>query len=1726
MSANIVILSDRIKELSHTKGQGPFQLDGKIDGFSPFGDFYEYGDVVYYAATDGTSYEVGSGEYQLSGSNNVLTRFPLRSSALDSGPYYLNGQSASGPTTGREGFFYPMFLTRSAALAVAGATSAHTHTFSGYHGVTFYMPNNHQAHAVASAASATGVDYAVSGQPFDFPDFGIKEVYVTYPGKYSVYTGYGISGFKEPKNSGVPFWGSEQLLNYDDNFLWSNSGSRLGITQTDPEFALDIGGDRAYSQIRASGFFGGGSGIYFSGGQPLPQDISKTASGGRQLEPFFRNELDNQTGTDAVFYLSGIVGQRLCHLTQEKGTIYAGPPSGCETVGCSPDYPTFRYLTLDDIPDLSSLYVVQDRAMIDIDPATLTPGAIALYKESGIITYDDSFVFLKGPNNLGIGTSAPNYTLDVHDGSAGISGSLFVINHANFASGVKVSGNLAVEKSAFFNEDVTVSGDLFVKGTTTFIDSTNVTIHDKQLELASLSGDPQHDDMDSLVNDGGILVRSSGNGTYDTGDKKWTWQNANNTWTSQTSNGEKLGITASGMIFNDGSVIAGFTAGSGISIHNNKQINIGNMFKIGAIDSGNAGEDGLFVTDLVHQGDEVGFSGMKGISVYSSGRLGQANQHLELLVDPTVLSGTLYNTDLIISGALQYAINQTRSNTFTIGDLPDGAHAGTTDIVSTDHTIFWSGGDGIGLRYIPFTDSGIFEVDYSGVLGGAGSYDWNIHIPDAANDTIGNDEVLTVSGVSGVDLNYIASTNNLIVSAHTLSGVLQGGIGLASGWATATDIYTSGQLQGGIGLASGWATATDIYTSGQLQGGIGLASGWATATDIYTSGQLQAGILHTSGWVAGSFGFLTGGMGYAGWRAGDGFTSVLKTIDSNDTVYISGISGIKVDFMADHPTDATTSIFTIAAHELSGVLQGGIGLASGWATTTDIYTSGQLQAGIAYQSGILQGGIDLASGWVISRDNYTSGVLQQGINLVSGYAEALDAALPAGSGLVIDPLANTINMDIYGSGQLSQLNFNSGVVRIGATTTAGGYGAAGGDDRYLYHWNPYSVNIGEGAGGMMVSGHRSVNIGAGASNRATGVFHNVSIGYNAGHLIENSSGAINLGYNAGASHNRNAINLGGNTGGEHSDSTSFIGESAGAFSSGTHDSSFIGNEAGVQVRSTTGVFSAGHLTSYEAREIDHSNAIGTESLRAASGLNFVNAIGYRAGKGSEIVSQVDMFGYQAGSGLLHSNQSLFMGASAGTNASGIASGVYIGKNAGLNSSGVNGGGSLIANVMLGHDVARETKHLHTSVGIGTSALTQSSGEYIIALGNLAGHVTSGTNETIMIGRNAGHHSFNLRQSVFIGDQAGYSASGRDTLSDSYANNDIFIGTKAGELAANSQGNNIILGHNAGRRAFNPFTSVIAGEFAADFAAHVGYSVVLGEQAAMDAHTVNQSVVVGPNAAQEASGITLDVNVGPHAGYKAESSLSNIAIGTLAGYQRDDGSATYTGSAPGSYTRSDALAATPRISNPGARSNQQNVIIGTYAGYQGYGKDSLILGTYAGYQKYLENCIVLSASTNTTMGAQQVDWISEDAQNPDLHCVQIGLGISNKYYSTHLGYPPQDAAAVSDATLTVHPSTTAADGIKTQMFSNISTGDQFQASKDALGTPNTIVNRKGFLQIPKAVSKTGSGNNVQLFTADGSEIPRIDGTICYAFDGFGGSSMRLYVFDGYYWYREGTGGKMT
>ena len=90
-------LADRIKELSRTENTGPIVLDGASPGFSAFSDFFASGDVVFYAITDNVDYEIGSGIYEPNWSDRVITRFPFRSSKLNSGPYYVNGDEADGP---------------------------------------------------------------------------------------------------------------------------------------------------------------------------------------------------------------------------------------------------------------------------------------------------------------------------------------------------------------------------------------------------------------------------------------------------------------------------------------------------------------------------------------------------------------------------------------------------------------------------------------------------------------------------------------------------------------------------------------------------------------------------------------------------------------------------------------------------------------------------------------------------------------------------------------------------------------------------------------------------------------------------------------------------------------------------------------------------------------------------------------------------------------------------------------------------------------------------------------------------------------------------------------------------------------------------------------------------------------------------------------------------------------------------------------------------------------------------------------------------------------------------------------------------------------------------------------------------------------------------------------------------------------------------------------------
>jgi len=260
MSDNIK-LRDRIKEKSYTTGTGPMLLEGGFSSFSSFSGVYVSGESLFYAISDGTRYEVGSGIYIETSTSSSVTRNPF----------------------------------------------------------------------------STSNDLNVI---VDFP-VGLKEVYVTYPGRYSVFSSSG----NPPQPSGLAYWSSNHALAYDSNIVWDDSHSNLGVNESNPEYAIDVGGNSQSSTIRSSGFIVGDSGVMFSG-------ISLDYSGGRQLEPFIRNKLDSTTGADDVIALSGLVSEEIHFKQQPASTVFAGPSGNC---GCDSDYPSFRPLRFDDINGVNQI---------------------------------------------------------------------------------------------------------------------------------------------------------------------------------------------------------------------------------------------------------------------------------------------------------------------------------------------------------------------------------------------------------------------------------------------------------------------------------------------------------------------------------------------------------------------------------------------------------------------------------------------------------------------------------------------------------------------------------------------------------------------------------------------------------------------------------------------------------------------------------------------------------------------------------------------------------------------------------------------------------------------------------------------------------------------------------------------------------------------------------------------------------------------------------------------------------------------------------------------------------------------------------------------------------------------------------------------------------------------------------------------------------------------------
>ena len=1540
---DIVILSDRIKEHSRTTGTGNLELEGAAAGFSAFGEFYSHGDILYYAVTDGSNYEVGSGIYHVA-SSNELRRFPFTS---------------KGP-------------------------------------------------------GSTGTEAVNWGA-------GLKEIYVTYPAAKSVYTASGVDpSYSAPEASGLAFWESSSILNYDSSIVWDRANSRLGINNTEPLHAVDIGGGEHYSQVRASGFIAGSSGVTFPSGNTVAAYL-----GGMQLEHFVRNEVNSHTGSDEVIELSGVVDNIIRLKQQVKGHVFAGPPSGCG-VGCSPAYPTFRYLTLEDFPDLSSQYAAHQ--------GTASAGYVTIWNSSTEIGHDTSLFFNTTSDRLGIGTASPNATLHV----AG---------------------------------DAQIDGNLDVRGTTTYINSNNVTIGDKAIELASLSGTPLASDSQiESAGGAGFIVKSTDL------DKSFLWRSGvvgdPGHWTTDS------WVKTSGITFlwNDSKISGAYEAGSGLTLHGGVKFDMGNMFK--------AGVNETDVSD-VHVDHTVIVSGISGVAASLSST---ANQHI-ILIDPSELSGILQNsaggftlfdgggssqdiaakdtvrlleggglnvaytdstgpdyaitftaenidtthinsstlvvasevteflpnsdtqipTSAAISGVIPVAgsgLIKHSDNTFNLtnpsGLYPELAAAAS---VSGDYVLVWDGCEsdsnddiiaGIGKWTIMQLSELQKKIDTAGAGGGGASWT-TIDVNDLDSGFVwGTSDVTAASAgesvkfVAGGDMEIESqNTPDAVRFTNTGSPIVSGMLDIVSG----ITHFNSGEWVTGSGnLQSQINTNNIVYNAGS---GLVKHGSSSPYTFVLNDPTVSYSSLDDTAAVAGSDKVLVWDHSSSVWKhmvfseiqdlivdtamgtASDTFrdfdiangdavsptwstTEVVVAANSSDKINLfagtgmllesdndtsairfsnigaATVSGMLIDASGALDTRITTNTTNISSNVTNITTVSGMLDSASGTLNTDIQTVSGLSVPTGSQSGLLVFNNDQAivdtylngSGLVWDSGNGALIIGASGDYVVAEKNSALfvDANIPTRKGVVVQAayqqsvnLFETRGVDgsqsgiyIDQHGDLVGRDGYHGNAEFFAGRCAGEYATSAGG----------SIFIGEDAGQISHDVGHSVVIGRQAAKSASGVDDSIIIGQKAGFELYSkdslgsaidSPAIVAIGQNAmqEASGNSKVTSIGYQAGklALNNVDGNFIGNNAGASSSGNNQSNFIGDYAGHEATGCTDLNAMGYQAGMSADMSSNSSMIGYQAGYHATGCDYSNIIGYKAGyEGSGIYSNI--MGYEAGMDASTVQYSDYIGYRAGVGSDDTSKLIAIGYEAGTLATGVT------HSVLLGRKAGYSTDYCGHINAIGYQAVENATGCY----------------SSTMIGGNAGRNSKELGSGVFLGEGAGAEATG--------IAHSLSFGLNSMTFAKDLTGCNVI-GHLAGQSADTCFYSSMIG-YGAGGSATTIQSVLIGHYAGVAAtgttinaigsyagSTVTKGIndlppdglnAIGLSAGHYSQAAPDAVFIGSYAGYQSAEQMKTVAIGYQAGL---NSSATIDGAAP---------AGTYRLFT-GHADNSNNVYVG-----QGAGKD--------------------------------------------------------------------------------------------------------------------------------------------------------------------------------------------
>jgi hypothetical protein len=338
---------------------------------------------------------------------------------------------------------------------------------------------------------------------------------------------------------------AELAFNEASNVLYYGTGT--GGAGGSATSVIAIGGDGAYLGL-SSGLTQTAAGTYtFSGGVTFSSTValgsSATAttpaaddsSTAVATTAWVQNEISGLAGGTVtsvglslpdIFTVSGSPvtssGTLSATLaTQSANAIFAGPATGSAAA------PTFRALVAADIPDLSATYL----------SLSGTQTASGTYTFSGTVNHT-------GTLQIGSSTvTASAAELNLLDNAVANT----VVNSTAVIYGS--AGEIAAA-SITTTGNVTVGGDLTVNGTVTSINSTTISVDDKNLELGSTASP-----SDATADGGGITLKG-------TTDKTFNWVDSTDAWTSS----EHMNLlTGKEYHINGTSVLSATTLGSGVT---------------------------------------------------------------------------------------------------------------------------------------------------------------------------------------------------------------------------------------------------------------------------------------------------------------------------------------------------------------------------------------------------------------------------------------------------------------------------------------------------------------------------------------------------------------------------------------------------------------------------------------------------------------------------------------------------------------------------------------------------------------------------------------------------------------------------------------------------------------------------------------------------------------------------------------------------------------------------------------------------------------------------------------------------------------------------------------------------------------------------------------------------------------------------------------------------------